>query len=335
MSGLAAYPFLSLANAEVTREAGTLRVRLRLSPKQHPHLRDHCVEGKTVLVAAALVELVSQAAARLVEEESGAVQALVGLDDLQLDRFLSCLPQDSISLTVEAKLEPSPLSEETRVRVAILADLVRGNGSIKKDCRHAGALARFRDRPSEAPLAATWPALREVRVAPADFYAGLMSSRGPLFQGFAATFFLTADRSVLCGSITSPSDPEFIDGVRGPWLTAPVIHDVALQAQAFLEKLVNPGVHVPLALPAIRFYATRDVESQRYEVLVRRKSGTAMNSVATVQIIDARGRIVAVYEDSKMVRRRLLEPSELHDQSAVLRRAGVNWPEPSAMSAAV
>jgi hypothetical protein len=332
MSGLANYPFLSLPDAEVSREAGTLRVRLRLSPREHPHLRDHFVEGKTVLVAAALVELLSQGAARLVEEHHGAPKVLVALDELSLERFLSCWPDGSINLIVEAKLEPSEWPEETRVRVAILADLVRGNGSVKKDCRHASALARFRDHPIEAPLAPTWPALREVRVAPTDFYAGLMSSRGPLFQGFAATFFLSADRNVLCGSIVQPADAEFVGGVRGPWLTNPVVHDVALQAQAFLEKLVNPGVHVPLALPAINFYATDDVESDRYEVLVRRKSGTAMNSVATVQIVDARGRIVAVYEDSKLVRRRLLEPAELRDQSQVLRRAGVNWPEPSGVS---
>ncbi|MFF7685402.1 SDR family NAD(P)-dependent oxidoreductase [Streptomyces syringium] len=235
--GAAAHPLLGAA--VTLADTDGLLLTGSLSPRTHPWLADHTVDGRVLLPGAAFVELALWA---------GGEAGCDVVEELTLQTPLA-LPAGGVRLQVTVG---GP--DENGRRPLAVHSRAEAGGDPGAWVRHAtGVLAA--GAPTAPPAVGEWPPRGAEELRPADVYAALSAAGleyGPAFRGVRAVWRHGAD---LLAEVAPPSgtEPDATAYRLHPALLDAALHPLALGLPGTGDE---PGARLPFAWRGIALHTS-------------------------------------------------------------------------------
>jgi hypothetical protein len=259
-----------------------------VSLKTLPILNDHVLGGNAVLPLALILEWAAEAA---LHRNPGLV--LCGLDNLRLFKGVILSGRDPTPVEILAGKGVRRGAEfvvpiELRGTLSNGRDVVHARADVVLADRHPVGTRRLTDR-----HLADYPLRRD------EIYGGVLF-HGPALQGIEEVEGC-GPRAITGRVATAPPPSEWVERpLRGRWLTDPLVLDCALQLVVLWSREQLGANSLPTAVGRYRQYRPGFGE-ESVRVLVEIRQATDARAVADIEILDARGELIARLEDYECV----------------------------------
>ncbi len=264
--------------------------RRRVDVSSMPVLADHVIDGRPVVPMAILLEWCAEGA---LQRNPGLV--VCGVDDLRLFKglVLGDGERDGVTLEVGAG---KCLREGDTYRVPVELRSVTPEGRESLHCRANVLLAARHPAPPRRA--------EGLQLPPCGWEVDRIYTKtlfhGPAMQGIQAVEG-AGERGITGQVLTAPSPSRWVDRpLRSRWITDPLAIDCAFQLVVLWTHEQLGASSLPTAVGRYRQYRP-DFGGRQVRVAAEIREASPSRAVADIQILDARGEVVASIESYECV----------------------------------